>query len=188
MPARGDRPHPHARVLPALRDGSACVIDQRIAGVDIVHGDAFNVLGGQQRQGLCDQRAPIAAGQQFAFGRRIGVAQCQPQQGRSSCESGRGYVPDRSTGFCVAITKNGVGDAWVAPSRVTWCSAIASSRALWVRGGGTIDFIRQQHVGEHRPRMESEGARLRVVHRHAQHVGGQQVRGEPARAGSPGRG
>ena len=26
--------------------------------------------------------------------------------------------------------------------------------------------------------MESEGARLRVVHRHAQHVGGQQVRGE----------
>jgi hypothetical protein len=47
-------------------------------------------------------------------------------------------VPDRSTGFCVAITKNGSGSAWVAPSIVTCCSAIASSSALCVRGGARL--------------------------------------------------
>src|SRR5574337_47210 len=39
-----------------------------------------------------------------------------------------------SSGFCVATTKKGCGSARLAPSTVTWPSAIASSRALWVLG------------------------------------------------------
>src|SRR5690606_12671763 len=35
-------------------------------------------------------------------------------------------------------TKKGWGRAWVTPSTVTCCSAIASSRALWVRGGARL--------------------------------------------------
>src|SRR3954470_10355414 len=54
---------------------------------------------------------------------------------RSSCASGRGYVPSISMGFCVASTKNGSGNAWRTPAAVTWCSCMASSRAAWVFGG-----------------------------------------------------
>ena len=53
---------------------------------------------------------------------------------RSSCPSGSGYVPRNSSGFWVAITKNGSGKLRVSPSTVTWPSAIASSSALCVRG------------------------------------------------------
>src|SRR3989475_4875119 len=54
---------------------------------------------------------------------------------RSSCASGRGYVPSCSIGFCVASTKNGAGKGWVCPAAVTWCSCIAWSSAAWVLGG-----------------------------------------------------
>ena len=36
------------------------------------------------------------------------------------------------------MTKNGSGSACVVPSTVTWCSAIASSSALCVRGGARL--------------------------------------------------
>src|SRR5213595_3573238 len=54
---------------------------------------------------------------------------------RSSCASGRGYVPSCSIGFWVASTKNGAGRGWVWPAAVTWCSCIAWSSAAWVLGG-----------------------------------------------------
>ena len=53
---------------------------------------------------------------------------------RSSCESGSGQVPARSSGFCVATTKNGASSLCVTPSTVACSSAIASSSALCVRG------------------------------------------------------
>src|SRR6185503_9820235 len=53
---------------------------------------------------------------------------------RSSCDSGSGKVPTCSEGFCVAMTKKGVGSLRVSPSAVTWCSSIASSSADWVLG------------------------------------------------------
>ena len=36
------------------------------------------------------------------------------------------------------MTKNGCGSEWLVPSTVTWCSAIASSKALCVRGGARL--------------------------------------------------
>ncbi len=41
-----------------------------------------------------------------------------------------------------------------------------------------VDLVGEQHVGEHRAGMELELARLRVVHRYAEHVGRQQIGGE----------
>ena len=43
-------------------------------------------------------------------------------------------MPAKSCGFCVAITKNGSGKGMLCPSRETWPSFIASSRADCVRG------------------------------------------------------
>src|SRR5437763_7782964 len=54
---------------------------------------------------------------------------------RSSCASGRGYVPSCSIGFWVASTKKGDGKEWVWPAAVTWCSCIACSSAACVLGG-----------------------------------------------------
>ncbi len=53
---------------------------------------------------------------------------------RSSCDSGSAKVPSWSCGFCVAMTKKGVGNGRVSPSMVTCFSSIASSSALWVLG------------------------------------------------------
>src|SRR5574343_1249421 len=53
---------------------------------------------------------------------------------RSSCASGKALVDNWSTGFCVAITKKGVGSARVAPSLDTCRSSIASSSADCVFG------------------------------------------------------
>ena len=53
---------------------------------------------------------------------------------RSFWASGSGKVPSCSTGFCVAITKNGSGSMRVSPSVVTCPSSIASSSAAWVLG------------------------------------------------------
>lgn len=54
---------------------------------------------------------------------------------RSTCASGRGYVPRFSTGFCVAITKKGTGRGKVWFPIVTCRSCIASSSALCTFGG-----------------------------------------------------
>jgi hypothetical protein len=54
---------------------------------------------------------------------------------RSSCASGRAYVPSYSMGFCVAATMNGSGSGRVTPSADTWRSSIASSSADCVFGG-----------------------------------------------------
>ena len=48
---------------------------------------------------------------------------------RSSCASGSSNVPDCSTGFCVAMTRNGAGSLNVSLPIVTFRSCIASSRA-----------------------------------------------------------
>ena len=48
---------------------------------------------------------------------------------RSSCASGKGYVPSCSIGFCVAITMNSAGSGYVTEPTVIWRSPIASSSA-----------------------------------------------------------
>ena len=53
---------------------------------------------------------------------------------RSSWASGSGNVPLVSTGFCVAMTKNGSSSFLVSPSTVTCRSSIHSRRPDWVLG------------------------------------------------------
>ncbi len=47
-------------------------------------------------------------------------------------------MPWCSSGFCVAMTRNGLGSSNVWSSIVTLPSCIASSRPLWVRGGARL--------------------------------------------------
>ncbi|MCY1241532.1 hypothetical protein D3C86_1337540 [compost metagenome] len=48
---------------------------------------------------------------------------------RSTCASGKGYVPSCSTGFCVAKTKNGLSSLKVVSPIVTCFSCMASNSA-----------------------------------------------------------
>ncbi len=66
----------------------------------------------------------------------------------------------------------------MAPSTVTWCSAMHSSSADCVFGRGAVDLVGDHDVGEHRAGPELELRGLPVEDRHAGDVAGQQVRGE----------
>ena len=57
---------------------------------------------------------------------------------RSTWASGSGYVPSVSIGFCVAMTRNGVGTKCVSPAIVTWYSCITSSSALCTLAGARL--------------------------------------------------
>ena len=57
---------------------------------------------------------------------------------RSSWASGSSNVPDCSTGFCVAMTRNGTGSLNVWPPMVTLRSCMASSIALWAFGAARL--------------------------------------------------
>ncbi len=74
--------HAHARMLAAAPDQRLHVGQQRVAGMHVEHRAAQrdHPPGIQQRRGLRDQFAAIAAGQQGAFGVFVGIAQRQPQQ------------------------------------------------------------------------------------------------------------
>ena len=52
----------------------------------------------------------------------------------SVCASGSPHVPALPRGFCVAITKNGLGIFLVTPSTVHCRSSMTSRRADWVLG------------------------------------------------------
>ena len=94
---------------------------------------------------------------------------------RSSWASGSGYVPSCSTGFCVAITMNGV------PRRVRLrvdrdlplLHALQQGRLRLRRCA--VDLVAEHDVGEHRAGAELEVAALLVEHVHAGDVGGQHV-------------
>src|SRR3954454_24688464 len=57
---------------------------------------------------------------------------------RSTCASGRGYVPSDSIGFWVASTRNGRGTSKVWPPIVTCCSCITSSSADCTLAGARL--------------------------------------------------
>ena len=57
---------------------------------------------------------------------------------RSSCASGSSNVPACSTGFWVAITRNGAGSAKFSPPMVTRRSCIASSSADCTLGAARL--------------------------------------------------
>ena len=57
---------------------------------------------------------------------------------RSTWASGNGYVPSDSIGFWVAMTRNGLGTAWVSRPMVTCCSCMTSSSALCTLAGARL--------------------------------------------------
>jgi hypothetical protein len=57
---------------------------------------------------------------------------------RSTCASGRGYVPSDSIGFWVASTRNGSGTAKVSVPIVTWRSCMTSSSADCTLAGARL--------------------------------------------------
>ena len=94
---------------------------------------------------------------------------------RSSCDSGTsGKVPSARVDSGWRTTMKGSGRRWLAPSTVTCCSAMASSRALCSRRAA-IDFIGQQHLGEDRAGVKSKRRSVGQFYRYADQVGGQQM-------------
>ena len=81
---------------------------------------------------------------------------------RSSWASGSGYVPSYSTGFWVAMTRNGRSSTCVAPSTVTCVSCIASRSEDWVFGEARLISSTRRTLAKTGPGPEAEGAALAV--------------------------
>ena len=79
---------------------------------------------------------------------------------RSICDSGSGYVPWYSTGFCVAITMKGSGRGYERPSIVTWRSFIASSKADWVLGVVRLISSASKKLVKMGPGLNSNASRV----------------------------
>ena len=181
-PARGDRPTRTPVMPPALGQQRLHVGDQRFAGMHAATAARATPSPRAGSAAACTLRDHVAAVGCRQASRVRRRRRDSPVAGAAGsgpvCESGSGKVPARSTGFCVAMTKNGCGSVWQTPSTVTWCSAIASSSALCVRGGARLISSASSTWANTGPGMESEFARRRIEDRHADDVRGQQVGGE----------
>ncbi len=94
---------------------------------------------------------------------------------RSSCASGRGYVPSYSMGFWVATTMNGGAIGWVTLSIVACRSSMLSSRLAWVFGEERLISSARTMLAKTGPGRKTKDAGLLVEHAHPGHVAGQQV-------------
>ena len=97
---------------------------------------------------------------------------------RSSCDSGSGKVPSYSCGFCVASTMNGLGSGMGGVVERDLRLVHRLQQARLGLGGGAVDLVGEHDIGEERAGLEDEFPAIRLVHRDAQDVGGQHVRGE----------
>ena len=95
---------------------------------------------------------------------------------RSTCASGRAYVPSVSIGFCVARTRNGSGTLKVSRPIVTWRSCITSRSALWTLAGARLISSARSRFVNTGPERRRELARLLVVDPGPDEVGGDEVR------------
>ena len=90
---------------------------------------------------------------------RSGSPSATRMRKRSSCASGSGYVPSSSTGFCVAITRNGRGSAvGVRVDRDLPLFHRLEQRRLRLRRR-PVDLVGEHDVGEHAAGPELEIAR-----------------------------
>ena len=64
-------------------------------------------------------------------------------------------MPSCSTGFCVAMTMNGSGSMWLAPSALTWRSSIASSSADCVFGEARLISSARTMLANSGPRWKT---------------------------------
>src|SRR6266550_2687275 len=87
---------------------------------------------------------------------------------RSTCASGRAYVPSVSIGFCVAMTRKGSGTLCVSRPIVTCRSCMTSRSAL-------CTFAGEEEVREHGAERCLEVAEALVVDARTDEVGRHQV-------------
>ena len=97
---------------------------------------------------------------------------------RSSCASGRGYVPCDSIGFWVAMTMKGAGSGREMPSTVTCRSCIASSSALCVFAGARLISSAKRSCAKMGPATKVNAFALPVEDVRAGDVARHQVRRE----------
>ena len=148
--------------------------------MDLFGGPAqrLHIAVGQHRHGLGDQLAAVGAGEQGAFGLGIGIAQRETQQeavqlrirqreGARQVHRVLGGDDEERIGQRMGGSVQGY---LLLGHRFQQC-ALGARRCA-------VDLVGQQHLGEHRAGVEAELARAGLVHRHAQHVGRQQVGGE----------
>ena len=94
---------------------------------------------------------------------------------RSSCASGSGNVPSYSIGFCVAMTRNGVGEqACDSVDGHLLLGHRLEQRGLRLRHRA-VDLVDEDDVREHRPGPELEVPLALVEDREAGDVGRLQV-------------
>ena len=165
---------------PRSREQGLDVIDERGAHVDGERAlaERREPHGIEHRQELLEQIAPVRGGQHLALGRRIGITQANAQQ-----ESVELRVRQRKrAGEVDGILRGDHEERHGQRVRHAVHGHLLlghrlEQRALRLRRGA-IDLVGQQHLGEHRPRMEGEAGGVAVVDRHADDVGRQKIRGE----------
>jgi len=138
----------------------------------------FNQLTGFQAgaQG-CDHVAPVCAGQEFPLGCLIRIAHFDAHQETVELRLRQRESPDLVIGVLRGNHEEGVrqGARFPFTSDLVFLHGL-QERALGFRRGA-VDLVNQNDLGENRPGMELEAARVAVVYRHAndvrrQHVGG----------------
>ena len=97
---------------------------------------------------------------------------------RSSWASGSSNVPACSTGFWVAITRNGDGSRNASLPMVAFRSCMASNRADCTLGAAPVDLVGQQQVREDRPLVHPEVVGAGVEDFRPEDIRRQQVDGE----------
>ena len=93
-------------------------------------------------------------------------------------------MPSDSTGFCVAMTRNGLGSWYVVPSMVTRPSCIASSRAACVLAGARLISSASTSCANTGPGRKNRVVRAHVERGVSRDVAGQHV-GRELDAGEP---
>lgn len=122
--------------------------------------------------------AAVGAGEQVAFGGFVGIAQLQAQQEAVELRIGQRVGARQVDRILGGDDEERIRQPVAAPVHGDLVFGHRfQQRALGARRRA-VDLVGEQDLGEHRAGMELELARGRIEHRHADHVGRQQVGGE----------
>ncbi len=153
------------------------IVEQRVGRVDGLHLalQLGQFVVRQHGQHAVHHVPPVGACQQHALGCAVGVADGdahqEPVQLRFRQCKGAQLVVRVLRGNHKEGVREGAGFAF---DRHLFFFHGFEQRALRL-GAGTVDFVGQQHLGEHGARVEHKGLLAALVHRHPREVAGHQV-------------
>ena len=156
------------------------IVDERVSGMDVLHQRLQLQQVGCLHHGLqvLQQVAPCRASQQAVFGGAVGVAQAEAHQKAIQLRLGQGLGAALFQRVLRGNHEKGlrqcIGFAFGADLALFHGF---KQRALCL-GAGAVDFIGQQHLREHRPRVKNELLLIALVNRYARQVAGHQIRRE----------